>query len=351
MAILTGGGDCHGLNPCLYGATVTAENLGIELVGLRNGWTGAIDYLEVPLYEHELRQYIGIAGTFIGTSRVNPFKEDNDRSQKVVDNLIKNKIDGLVAVGGNDTLTVALKLLKKYPNIVGVTKTMDYDLQPYSLGFNSAVENARDFIEKLHTTAYSHDRIIFCELMGRKVGWVTLKAAVTAGADVAIIPEVKFDKYPVCDAVQKAIEERKANSRLKKGYAIVVIAEGINFGESFNEKMDEFGNRELKGVGERIANEIEDTLRHEYNLSVETKYVRPEHSIRGGRSSWFDIDMGIKYGSAAVQYAKEGGFGIAPTVDMKTEIIEPMKIEDVIKPKKVPDYLIKFYGKMVSFGV
>jgi 6-phosphofructokinase 1 len=350
IAVLTGGGDAPGENACLYAATHAAKNLGIEIVGLRNGWDGAINYFERPLYEHELWEHIGDAGTYIGTSRVNPFKDGSDKSEIIVNNLKKNNVDALIPIGGEDTLDVAVKLLKKYPNIVGVAKTMDYDIQPYSLGFNSAVENGRDFIDELRTTAYSHDRVMVCELFGRHVGWVALKAGITGRADVILIPEVEADIDVVCDVLKRKIEERKTRNEFKKGYGIVVVAEGLKFGENINKKEDDFGHRELKGVGDRIAKHIETVFKDEYGLAVETKSVKPEHSIRGGRTSCLDIDMGFKYGLAAVEYVKNKMFRFAPTVDTRTEGIEPMLLEEVIKPKKVPEHLIQLYEGLVSFG-
>jgi len=351
LAILTGGGDCQGENSCLYAATSTARRLGIEIVGLRNGWAGAIDYFEKPLYEHVLRDYITRAGTWIGTSRTNPFEEGNDRSDEIIRNFEKHNIDALIAVGGEDTLGAALKLLHKYPKIVGVAKTMDNDLQaPYCLGFNSAVENARSFIYQLTTSAYSHDRVIVCEVFGRHVGWVALKSGITTNADLILIPEVKADMDVSCEDLRNRMEERRKKNEFEKTYGIVVVAEGVNFGENSNKKMDSFGHKELTGVGERVARYIEDTFENKYNAPVEIKHARPESAIRGGNSSWFDIDMGLKYGAAAVKYAFNGKFGLVPTVDLKTENIEPMHLLDVITQKNVPAYLLQFYENVVSFG-
>jgi 6-phosphofructokinase 1 len=354
IALLTGGGNAPGENAFLLAATKTARNLGYEVVGIRNGWAGLIKHFEQPLYEHDFTNLLTDAGTLIGTSRENPFEKGNDRSQIVVDNLQQHNIDALIVKGGNDTLSAALKLMSKYPRIVGAAKTIDNDMQPYCIGFDTAKRNAQDFILKLHAPAYSHDRIYICEIMGRKCGYLTLEAGLAGGADMILTPEVTKDKLDinvVCKELKRILDKKVGHNKFKKSYAIIVVAEGVEYGKGSNSYVDAFRNEELKGVGGRLLVAIQEKFKENYGMAPEMRYVRPDHILRGGTTSPLDISMGMKYGKAAVEYASKGMFGLVPVVDMGTEQIKPMKIEDVIKPKQVPEYLIKLYENLVSFGV
>jgi len=350
IAALTGGGDCPGINDTLYAISSTARKMGYEVVALRNGWEGAIENLEVPLYEHMLKDSVGVSGTIIGTSRINPFKEGEDKSKNILENFEKQNIHALIAVGGEDTLGVACKLLKYYPSIIGVPKTMDFDLQSYSLGFNSAVEKAREDIEKLRTTAESHGRIFVYEVFGRNVGWVALKSGVTSDADVILVPEVDADLDMVCRVLKEKYESRQSLDPFKKGYGIVVVAEGINISTETSEK-DNFGHPKLKGAGERIASKIEELLHSKYGVKCEVRYVVSSHLIRGGRSNWYDVDMGLKLGAAAVYLVDQGKYGVAP-VDVKDDgMIVTMPIEELLQQKKVSNELVTFYESMgFDFG-
>jgi 6-phosphofructokinase 1 len=241
-------------------------------------------------------------GTILGTSRTNPYKKEGDL-EKVKDNYTQLGLDALIAVGGEDTLGVATKLIKDgITNIVGVPKTIDNDLSStdYTFGFDTAINTAMECIDKLHTTAESHHRIIVVEVMGRHAGWIATEAGIAGGADVILVPEMPIDIEEVCNLI-------KNRHRRGKTFSIVVVAEGAQFKEGTvvtqEEKLDEFGHVRLGGIGDRLALEIEKRTGYETRVSV------LGHIQRGGTPTAFDRILGTRFGVKAADLVKNKKFG------------------------------------------
>ena len=256
IGILTGGGDCPGLNPVIRAVVRKGLNEGYEVIGIKDGWKGLIESDTVKLDLSSVSGILPKGGTILGTSRTNPYKKEGG-VDKARANFKALGLDALVAVGGEDTLGVANKLTKDgIPNIVGVPKTIDNDLSAtdYTFGFDTALNISVDCIDRLHTTAESHHRIIVAEVMGRHAGWIAVEAGIAGGADIILIPELPIDIEEVCAIL------KKRHGRGKK-FSIVVVAEGAQFKSGTmvlqEEKLDEFGHVRLGGIGERIAVEIE----------------------------------------------------------------------------------------------
>jgi len=239
IGVLTGGGDCPGLNPAIRGVVYRAFDYEDEVFGFEEGWKGLIENKSRLLSLKDVEEIINFGGTILFTSRVNPFKEENGPS-RVVETLNKNGIDALIAIGGDDTLSVALKLYKMGVKVVGVPKTMDNDLSQtdYTFGFFTSVEVAVDALNRLRDTAKSHRRIIVLEVMGREGGWVALYTGIAGGADWILIPEEKPDYKAMFAHLKKKYEE--------KGYALVVVSEGIKIPKEKTTEVDEFGHELLQ---------------------------------------------------------------------------------------------------------
>jgi len=302
IGILTGGGDCPGLNPVIRAVVRKGLNEGYEIVGVKNGWKGLIENDTVTLDITAVSGILPKGGTILGTSRTNPYKKEGGL-EKVKENYKKPGLGALVAVGGEDTLGVAAKLIKDgIANIVGVPKTIDNDLSgtDYTFGFDTAINTATECIDKLHTTAESHHRIIVVEVMGRHAGWIAIESGIAGGADMILIPEVAIDIEEVCEMI------KKRHSR-GKTFSIVVVAEGAKFKENAiitqEEKLDEFGHVRLGGIGERLASEIEKRTGYETRVSV------LGHIQRGGIPSAFDRVLGTRFGVKAVELVMKKEFG------------------------------------------
>lgn len=348
IGILTGGGDCAGINSSIRGATLAAEELNHELFGIKHGWKGLIDYEELPLNSKIVDGIGEKAGTILGTSRTNPFKDEGgkDRSNIVLENLKIHKYDALISIGGEDTLGVACNVDQLGFPVVGIPKTMDYDLQTYSLGFDTAVENVRDYLVRLPTTASSHERVFVVEVFGRNTGHVAFQAGIAGMADIILIPEIPYDINIVCNAVNKAYEQRKKNGL--NPYAIVAAAEGavpIEKDEKIyvSEKKDEFGHKKLGGISEKIASQIE------RKLGYETRPVVFNYISRSGGSGCFDSFMGERLGRGSIYAVQEGKHGVA-VVDIDGDVIKVMPIKDLIEPKRVDVKEVSIYEKSISFG-
>ncbi|MFH0928884.1 MAG: ATP-dependent 6-phosphofructokinase [Candidatus Aenigmatarchaeota archaeon] len=348
IGILTGGGDCAGINSAIRGATFAAEELNHELYGIKNGWEGLIKYKEMRLNSKDVEGIGEKSGTILGTSRTNPFKcdDEKDKSSIVLENLKKNNYNSLIAIGGEDTLGVACKLDKLGFPVIGIPKTMDYDLQGYSLGFDTAVERVRDHLVDLRTTTSSHRRVFVIEVFGRNTGHVAFEAGLAGMADVILIPEIPYDINVVCNDVKKIYEKRKREDT--SPFAIVVAAEGAMPIEKkektyTSSETDEFGHKKLGGISEKIANQIRD------RLSIETKHMSLEHIPRSGPCGCFDAYTGEKFGRAAVYLAQESMSDVAVT-DLRGEKITTMKLEDIIVQKPVDIKEVPLYEKRVSFG-
>src|SRR2546421_8954782 len=249
IGILTGGGDCPGLNPAIRGFVKRALDYDYECLGFLNGWQGLIDGSYIPLGLSDVEGIIARGGTMLGTSRTNPFKKGNETQlDKVLATIEREKLDAIVALGGEDTLGVAHKLYKMGIPTVGVPKTMDNDLNAtdFTFGFDSAVSVATESVDRLRDTAMSHNRIMVVEVMGREAGWVALYAGIAGGADWILVPEVELDLDEMCDHL-KAVRARGRN------YGIVVASEGVELPEEDMTKahVDDFGHKRLSDrVGE-----------------------------------------------------------------------------------------------------
>jgi 6-phosphofructokinase 1 len=339
LGILTGGGDCPGLNPVIRGVVRKAYLEGYEVLGIKNGWKGIIDGDIAPL---DLRSVSGIlpkGGTILGTSRTNPYKKEG-AVQKVKDNFKKFELDALIAVGGEDTLGVANKLVKEGLKVVGVPKTIDNDLSEtdYTFGFDTAVNIVTECIDRLHTTAESHNRIMVVEVMGRHAGWIAVHGGIAGGADVILIPEVPINIDEVCSIIKK----RHAQG---KNFSIVVVAEGAKLDENSEvlqeEKLDDFGHVRLGGIGQVLGEFIEK------KTGFETRVTVLGHIQRGGSPTAFDRVLGTRFGVKAVELVKQGKFGYM--VSLKGVKIEAVPIEKAVGTLKTVD--MDFYDiAKVFFG-
>jgi len=339
LGILTGGGDCPGLNPVIRAAVRKAFIEGYEVLGIRNGWKGLIEGEVMPL---DLRSVSGIlpkGGTILGTSRTNPYKKEGG-VQKVKDNFKKFELSALIAVGGEDTLGVANKLVKEGLKVVGVPKTIDNDLSEtdFTFGFDTAVNIVTECIDRLHTTAESHNRIMVVEVMGRHAGWIAVHAGIAGGADVILIPELPIDIEEVCNILRKRHEHGK-------NFSIVVVAEGATFKNDkeilSTEKLDEFGHVRLGGVGQALGEMIEK------KTGFETRVTVLGHIQRGGSPTAFDRVLGTRFGVKAVELVKEGKFG--EMVSLQGNKIVSVPIERAVGKLKTVDMDLYNIAK-VFFG-
>ncbi len=302
LGVLTGGGDCPGLNPVIRAVTRRAIQAGMTVIGIRNGWKGLIEADTVPLDLQSVSGILPKGGTILGTSRTNPYKRPEDLASLLA-NVKKLQVDALVPIGGEDTLGVATKLVKEGVKVVGVPKTIDNDLSAtdYTFGFDTAVNIAMEAIDRLHTTAESHHRIMVAEVMGRHAGWIATYAGIAGGADVILIPEQPIDLDDVCGIITK----RHARG---KDFSIVVVAEGAQFKDkdlvTAEQKLDEFGHVRLGGIGEALGRLIEKRTGYETRVTV------LGHIQRGGSPTAFDRVLGTRFGVKAVELVLEGKFGM-----------------------------------------
>ena len=339
IGILTGGGDCPGLNPVIRAVVRKALLEGYEVVGIKNGWKGLVENDTLRLDIGAVSGILPKGGTILGTSRTNPYKKEGDL-QKVKDNFKKIGLDALVAVGGEDTLGVAAKLVKEGLPVVGVPKTIDNDLSAtdYTFGFDTALDVAMECIDRLHTTAESHHRIMVAEVMGRHAGWIALEAGLAGGADVILIPEVPIDLDEVCSIIKK----RHARG---KTFSIVVVSEGAQFsGQDMvlqEKKLAAFCHVRLGGIGEELAAQIEKRTGFETRVSV------LGHIQRGGSPTAFDRVLGTRLGVKAVELIKNKKFG--KMVALAGIKIIDVPLEDAVKALKTADMELYDIAK-VFFG-
>ena len=335
IGILTGGGDCPGLNAVIRAAVRTLiRDYDIEVVGIQLGFEGLLTRSIVPLGLEQIRGILPKGGTLLRTTnRGNPFEYPTagggaeDRSGQCIDNIHDLGIDGIIAIGGDGTLKIAQRLCEKGIPIVAVPKTIDNDLAAtdYTFGFHTAVAVATDAVDRLHTTAESHDRVMILEVMGRNAGWIALYAGIAGGADVALIPEIPFD----LDKVVARLEERE---RLGARFSVVVVAEGA-FPAGGTHVIVKAGSPDkverLGGIGERIAIELE------HMAKKETRYVVLGHLQRGGTPSAYDRVLATRFGSFAVDLLKDGTFGVMTA--LKSPDIVAVPLECVVgRARKVP---------------
>ncbi len=302
VGVLTGGGDCPGLNAVIRAVVRRGvKEHDFEFVGYRDGWKGPLEGSTMELGVPQVRGILPRGGTILGSSRTNPFKIDGG-VEKIKENLANDGIDALIAIGGEDTLGVATKLADLGVNVIGVPKTIDNDLSgtDFTFGFDTAVNIASEAIDRLHTTAESHHRVLVVEVMGRHAGWIALHSGIAGGANIVLIPEQPFDIEEVCALVE---------SRFQSMFApIVVVAEGAvpkQGGDMtlVSGELDAFGHVRLGGIGDNLANEIEK------RTGKEARAVVLGHVQRGGTPTAFDRWLATRFGLEAIAAVSEKDFG------------------------------------------
>lgn len=330
FGVLTGGGDCPGLNPAIRAVVIRAARFGHETVGFTDGWKGLRDDLARPLDPAAVHGILPLGGTILGSSRTNPFAKESDAAL-VLATLARRRIDALVTIGGDDTLSAARELHRRGGKVVGVPKTMDNDVAgtDWTFGFHSAVAVAVDALERLRDTADSHHRAIVLEVMGRHAGWVALATGLAGGADATLVPEEKYDEATLLTRVKRAVAAR--------GYALVVTSEGIDLGSSPGPTgaRDEFGHELLRerGVGAELARRIQQ------GTGVETRSAQIGHIQRGGSPELFDRILATRLGAGAVDLAIAGRFGEVAV--LRGPRVEGISLDDAVGTTKVvsPDWL------------
>ncbi|MHC0431106.1 6-phosphofructokinase [Streptomyces sp. O3] len=340
VGVLTGGGDCPGLNAVIRGIVRKGvQEYAYDFVGFRDGWRGPLEGDTVPLGIPEVRGILPRGGTILGSSRTNPLKVEHG-VRRIKDTLAKHEVEALITVGGEDTLGVAARLSDEYGiPCVGVPKTIDNDLSAtdYTFGFDTAVGIATEAIDRLHTTAESHMRVLVVEVMGRHAGWIALHSGLAGGANAILIPEQRFDVEQVCAWVR---------SRFRASYApIVVVAEGAmpKDGDMVlkDGTLDAFGHVRLSGVGEWLAGQIEQRTGKEARTTV------LGHIQRGGTPSAFDRWLATRFGLHAIDAVRDGDFGQMVAL-RGTDIVRAPLAEATAKLKTVDPKLYTEVG--VFFG-
>lgn len=347
IGVLTGGGDCAGLNPAIKWVVKTAlderlqgeRDFRYELLGFRDGWKGLIhaepgsrDYI-IPLNEEVVRTWDRYGGTNLGTSRTNPFNPSDDQSRRVLKNIEDLGLDVIIAIGGEDTLGVAGRFSKMGVNVIGIPKTIDKDLPgtDYTLGFDTALNVITEEIDRLRTTAGSHKRIFVVETMGRHAGFLALEGGESSGAFIILIPEYDFSVTRVNELL---VEGKRRGYR----YNIILVAEGAKpEGKSeilAGDEVDSFGHKTLGGIGEYLAREIKS------GVGLDTRSVVLSHLQRGGAPSAFDRRMGRYFGIAAVDLVIQRDFG--KLVSLTNGKIAAVPLETVILPPKKVDIDLEY---------
>jgi ATP-dependent phosphofructokinase / diphosphate-dependent phosphofructokinase len=303
VGVLTGGGDCPGLNAVIRAVGRPSFARGHEVVGVLDGWRGLVDGVFTPLGPREVSGLLPRGGTILGTTRTNPFRVENG-VERVLEHFGAERLDALVAIGGEDTLGVAARLYAEHDfPVVGVPKTIDNDLSAtdYTFGFDTAVFVATEAIDRLHTTAESHNRVMVVEVMGRHTGWIAVVSGIAGGADAILIPEQPITVDECCDEI------RRRHLR-GKDFSIVVVSEGYELGEGDGDEpaeVDQFGHVRLsqRGVGDRLARQIEERTGYETRVTV------LGHVQRGGTPTPRDRVLATRYGLKAADLVHEGRFG------------------------------------------
>jgi 6-phosphofructokinase 1 len=335
---MTGGGDCPGLNPVIRAVVKKAILENWQVLGFRNGWKGLVDNDRVVLDSKAVSGILPRGGTILGTSRTNPYKKAGD-VDKVKQTIAANELYALIAVGGEDTLGVAAKLSKEGVKVIGIPKTIDNDLSctDFTFGFDTALNIATECIDRLHTTAESHNRVIVVEIMGRHAGWIALQSGLAGGADIILVPEFPIDLNEVCTLIKRRHERGKT-------FSIVAVAEGAKLAEheyTQEEKLDEFGHVKLGGIGSALAKLIEQKTGYETRVTV------LGHIQRGGSPTAFDRILGTRFGVKAVDLVKEGKFG--QMVSLQGNNIVSVDLANAVGalklvPKEMYDMAKVFFG-------
>ena len=338
IGVLTAGGDCPGLNAVIRGVVARAQERDAEVLGIKNGWEGLMQGQTVSLNRDAVRGILTRGGTILGTSRMDPYVHGDGYSS--CERTIKaNGIDSLIVIGGDGTLRSALKLSEEGLSVIGVPKTIDNDIcgTDITFGFDTAVGIAVEAIDRLATTAESHNRVIVVEVMGRTKGWIAMYAGIAGGADAIIVPEYEYDIDDVVDTLRR---------RHRKGikYSIVVVAEGVSPPPGYEpaeQKQDAFGFDRLGGVGYLIAAAIEDRTGFEARVSV------LGHVQRGGTPSAFDRVLATRLGVGAADLAADGESGVM--VALRSMNIESVPLSEAVDSiRGVPEELFRtaksFFG-------
>jgi phosphofructokinase-like protein len=342
VAILTGGGDCPGLNAVIRAVTRRSLDRGYEVVGVREGWRGLVDRKLRPLDDRAISGILPRGGTILGTSRTNPYKLE-DGVELVLEHAESERLDALVAIGGEDTLGVASRLFEEHAfPVVGVPKTIDNDLSAtdYTFGFDTALTVATEAIDRLHTTAESHNRVMVVEVMGRHTGWIALMSGMAGGADVILIPEQPITVEEACRDIQRRHERGK-------DFSIVVVSEGYELTYASGEKRqiaqevatDEFGHVRLGGIGHVLASEIEERTGYETRVTV------LGHVQRGGTPTARDRILATRYGLKAADLVHDGRWGAMAALKGDDVVDVPLR-DAVAELKTVPS---EFYEAAKTF--
>ena len=302
IGMLTGGGDCPGLNAVIRAAVRKGIlHHGDEFIGFMEGWRGVIENVTMPLTLETTSGILQKGGTILRSSRTN-VKKIEGGFEKCLETIKKNNLDALIALGGDDTQSITLALGERGVKCVGVPKTIDNDLSGTDacFGFDTAVMIATEAVDRLHSTAESHNRVLVCEVMGRDAGWIAITSGIAGGADVVLVPEVPIDIEEACRLIKYRYEHGKK-------FAIVVVAEGAKFPEgdvaTHNASLDSFGHPRLSGIGQTLAEEIEK------RTGYETRSVNLGHTQRGGTPTAYDRMLATRYGVAAIDLVHAGKFG------------------------------------------
>ena len=341
IGVLTGGGDCPGLNAVIRAVVRKGINAyGHEFVGFRYGWQGVLSGESMELSHATTSGILHRGGTILGTSRTNPYKQDGGLEQLKA-TLADKGIDALIPIGGEDTLGVARRLADDGVDVVGVPKTIDNDLAgtDFTFGFQTAVQIATDAIDRLHTTAESHNRVIVVEVMGRHAGWIAAYAGMAGGADVVLVPERPFDIDEICDRLRR----RQSTGRT---FSIVVVAEGATpkDGGAWTEHggdIDAFGHVRLGGIAVHLEREIEERTGFECRMTI------LGHVQRGGTPLAYDRVLGTRFGVAAIDAVTEGRFG--QMVALRGTEIVLVPLDDALAEPKLLDPRL-FETAEVFFG-
>jgi 6-phosphofructokinase 1 len=328
IGVLTGGGDCPGLNAVIRAIVRKGvDTHGHEFVGFKYGWAGVLNQDTMPLTRESTRGILHRGGTILGSSRTNVYKVE-DGLNKVKKAMEEQGLDALIPIGGEDTLGVAGKLHEDGIPVVGVPKTIDNDLNAtdFTFGFQTAVQIATDAIDRLHTTAESHNRVLVCEVMGRHAGWLAVYSGMAGGADVILIPERPFDIDEVCDHLKR----RHANGAT---FSVVVVAEGATPKDggllTQHQTTDSFGHVRLGGIGIILEKEIEE------KTGFESRTTILGHIQRGGTPLAFDRVLGSRFGVSAVDAISEGDYG--KMVALRGTRIERVPLAEAVTEPKLVD--------------
>ena len=336
--ILTGGGDSPGINAAIRSVVRFGYKHGVEAIGFREGWLGPMEDLTKPLEVKDVSGILHIGGTILGSSRTNPFNIEGG-VEKIVSTLKRNAIDFLVAIGGDDTLGVAHRLAEHGVNAVGIPQTIDNDIAmtDYAIGYSSALNVITDALDRLHTTAFSHHRVLILEVMGRDAGWLSLMGGIAGGADVILIPEQEFD----IEEVHRKILHRQAR---KKHFSIIIVAEGampkgLNGQVLAEAEVDSFGHVRLGGVGQYVANQLSKMMQ------MPVRVTNLAYLQRGGTPSPFDRILATRFGAAAVEFALQENFDVMTAIH-GTKIVA-VDLEDALHESRPVDpglfYLVDLF--------